>query len=119
MPNRRLTEVEVQKANDLLAQIRNKINELASDDPELRFAYRRRLIVKLTHDERGTPAQRNKLKALKRIEQKGICLECGEALPDKYVELDRRHASLGYTIENTRLIHHNCHIADQAKKSYL
>jgi hypothetical protein len=119
MPNRRLKPDELIKANHVLDQIRASINDLSSGDPELLFAYRRRLIVKLTHDERGTPAERNKLKAEKRIQQKGICPLCSEPLPEKYVELDRTVAYLGYTPENTRLIHHQCHIEDQARKSYL
>ncbi len=116
--NRRLTQIEIQSADDLLSLVRENIAALAGDDAELRFAYRRRLIVKLTHDERGTPPERNKLKALKRKEQNGICPLCGGSLPEKYVELDRTRAHLGYTIENTRIIHHECHIQDQRQKAY-
>jgi hypothetical protein len=75
--------------------------------------------MKLTHDERGTPAQRNKIKSLKRLEQNGVCPICSNQLPLKYAELDRFRASAGYTMENTRLVHHDCHIQDQKEKSYL
>jgi len=43
---------------------------------------------------------------------------CGEILPLKDIELDRLEAYFGYTAENTRLVHHKCHIADQKKKKY-
>jgi hypothetical protein len=115
MANRRLTERERSDCDNLLDVVRDRLSAL---DPEARFAMRRRLIVKLTHDERGTPAHRNKLKALKRIQQGGRCPICGEALPEKYCELDRFRASAGYTPENTRLVHHQCHINDQASKAY-
>jgi hypothetical protein len=84
----------------------------------LLFAYRRRLLVKLTHDERGTPAQRNKLKLIKLRAQDGKCGRCGKDLHLKYSELDRTKASDGYTVANTRLVHHDCHIADQVEKLY-
>jgi hypothetical protein len=79
---------------------------MSSGDPELLFALRRRIIVKLTHDERGTPAHRNKIKRLKRAAQNGMCPICSKQLPEKYAELDRFGASAGYTVENTRLVHH-------------
>jgi hypothetical protein len=83
------------------------------------FALRRRLIVKLTHAERGTPAHRNRLKTQKHIEQKGVCSLCKRGpLPLKYAELDRKVASAGYTAENTQLVHHECHIDDQSKRSF-
>ena len=33
-------------------------------------------------------------------------------------ELDRFKASDGYTVENTRLNHHECHVADQRAKGF-
>ena len=75
--------------------------------------------MKLTHDERGTAAQRNKIKRLKRAEQNDLCPICSKKLPLKYAELDRFSASAGYTMENTRLVHHDCHIKDQKQKAYL
>jgi len=119
MANRRLTPDELTRVNALLDEIRGKLAELASDDRELLFAARRRIVVRLSYDERGTPAERNKIKASKRIEQSGLCPLCGEELPDKYAELDRFNAGDGYTMKNTRLVHHNCHVADQATKRYL
>lgn len=119
MPNRKLTPTEIELAVELLNTVRNRLAEVSVGDPELLFAIRRRLIVKLTHEERGTPAHRNKIKKLKRADQNGLCYFCSKELPLKYAELDRLNASAGYTVENTRLVHHDCHIKDQAKKSYL
>jgi hypothetical protein len=47
-----------------------------------------------------------------------MCPVCSKELPLKYAELDRFNASAGYTVDNTRLVHHDCHIKDQAEKSY-
>jgi hypothetical protein len=119
MPNRKLLPLEIAAAVKLHDSTRNRLDKLSASDPELLFALRRRLIVKLTHDERGTPAHRNRIKRLKRVEQKGICALCPDELPLKYAELDRLNASAGYTMENTRLVHHDCHIKDQKQKAYL
>lgn len=118
MPNRRLSDEERKQSDAALETVRRSLANLSSGDRELLFAHRRRLIVRLTHDERDTPAKRNKLKAIKRREQNGLCAACSEPLPEKYVELDRCRASDGYTVENTRLLHHRCHIEDQARKAY-
>ncbi len=119
MPNRKLTLAEIGEAVKLLTSIRKRLNQFSAGDSELLFALRRRVIVRLTHDERGTPAHRNKIKQFKRAEQNGMCPICSKELPLKYAELDRFRASAGYTMENTRLVHHACHIQDQAEKSYL
>src|SRR3977135_1594761 len=118
MPNRKLSGVEVATAVALHNSIRKRLDGISGSDPELLFALRRRLIVKLSHDERGTPAHRNRIKRLKRAEQNGMCPTCSTELPLKYAELDRFSASAGYTVENTRLVHHDCHIKDEAEKSY-
>src|ERR1019366_10167251 len=99
MANRKLSPVEIAAAVRLHNSIRMRLDKLSTADPELLFALRRRLIVKLTHDERGTPAYRNKIKRLKRAEQNGICPICSKELPLKYAELDRFSASAGYTME--------------------
>jgi len=119
MANRKLSPDELTAVNLLLDEIRQRLDKFASNDLELLFAARRRLVVKLTHDERGTPATRNKLKALKMAEQNGLCPLCHKQLPPKYAELDRFNAADGYTPANTRLVHHDCHVADQARKKYL
>ena len=48
--------------------------------------------------------------------QKGKCAICGRAMEQKGSEINRTKASDGYTVENTRLVHHECHVAEQAKK---
>jgi len=119
MANRRLTLEELARVNVLLDHVRADLAALAGDDRELLFAARRRVVVRLSYDERSTPAERTKLKALKRREQANLCAFCKEPLPEKYAELDRINASDGYTGGNTRLVHHNCHVEDQAAKGYL
>ena len=39
-------------------------------------------------------------------------------MPVAYSELDRKNAADGYTVENTELVHANCHQARQAAKRY-
>jgi|SRR5579872_164549 len=92
---RKLSPAEISPAIKLLASIRKRPDQM-SDDLGLRFALRRKLIVKLTHDERSTPAQRNKFKRLKRAEQNSMCPICSKQLPLKYAELDRFSASAAH-----------------------
>jgi hypothetical protein len=118
MPNRNLNPDELKLANDLLAAIRRRLTALAAGDRLLLFAYRRKVVKELGYDERGKPGARGKLKALKWGQQNGNCAECGKGLPLKYSELDRRKAADGYTIENTELVHAECHQKRQAEKAY-
>lgn len=69
-------------------------------------------------DERGTPADRTKLKLTLMAKQQGKCAACGEPLPPRESELDRRETAQGYTETNCRLIHHQCHRKAQAAKNY-
>ncbi len=118
MPNRRLTPEEIVKARVLLDSIRAQLEELSAGDPDLLFAYRRKVYKELTYDERDKPMVRRQLKALKRGEQKGICPCCQKPLPEKYCVLDRFEAAKGYTPENTRLICQACDVASQVSKGY-
>jgi RNA polymerase-binding transcription factor DksA len=88
--NRNLTTAELEKANAVLADLRARLIALSAGDANLLFAYRRKIAKELYYDERSKPLQRKKLKALKRAEQGGNCSECGEPLPNKYAELDRK-----------------------------
>ena len=65
MANRNLTADELKSANDLLADIRERMLTLAAGDALLHFAYRRKVAKELGYDERSKPAVRAKLKALK------------------------------------------------------
>ena len=118
MANRNLTADQLKLASELLGEIRNRLDALSENDPALLFAYRRKIAKELGYDERGKPAQRNKLKALKWGLQHGKCVHCGEDLPLKYSELDRKNAVDGYTVENTDLVHAQCHYARQAARNY-
>jgi len=68
--------------------------------------------------ERGTPAQRRKLKVQKYAGQGGKCSICGSEIKQHGSGLDRFDPILGYTPENTRLLCHDCHVADQKSKRF-
>jgi hypothetical protein len=118
MPNRNLAADELKHVNELLGDIRKRLTSLAAGDPLLVFAYRRKVIKELSYDERGKPVARAKLKAMKWGLQNRRCAHCGEEMPLKYSELDRRNAADGYTEENTELVHAKCHQERQAAKRY-
>jgi len=118
MANRNLSAEDLKHANELLKDIRSRLDGLAGGDPLLRFAYRRKVVKELSYDERGKPGARGKLKALKWGLQSRLCAHCREEMPLKYSELDRKSAVDGYTVENTELVHAQCHQARQAAKGY-
>ena len=99
-------------------RVKKELEQLAAGDVNLLFALRRKLTKELGYLERSNPSHRNKLKRKKMIEQQGICPICNEPLPEKYAELDRFDAFQGYTEDNTRLVHHHCHIAEQKRRGY-
>jgi hypothetical protein len=113
-----LTAEQVQQATDLLNEIRTRLDQLSDGDRALLFALRRRIYIRLSYDERGTPAQRSKLKNTKWKEQRGKCSICNEDLPVSEAELDRLDAVAGYTAANTQLIHHACHRKQQADRGF-
>jgi hypothetical protein len=118
MANRQLTSDELRLANALLDEVRRRLHDLSGGDPELLFAYRRKVSKELTYDERSKPAERRKLKEQKRREQNGLCPICLNPLPPSYCVLDRFSASAGYTRENTRLICQSCDVETQASRKY-
>jgi hypothetical protein len=118
MPNRNLTIEELQRATQLLAEIRERLKKLADGDALLLFAYRRKIAKELGYDERGKPGDRVKLKHLKWGQQDGKCAHCKLDMPLSYSELDRKNAADGYTSENTELVHAKCHQERQAAKNY-
>ncbi len=118
MPNRILDKDELARANALLTRIRTDLLELAGDDADLLFAYRRKVAKMLVYDERSGPMVRRKLKITKRREQGGLCAICSEPLPDKYAVLDRFRAADNYTTENTRLVCEPCDRKVQAERGY-
>ena len=118
MPTLPLSKEQAEKANTLLESVRAQLATLSGGDPKLLFAMRRRLYIRLSYDERGTPAQRRKLKDQKWKEQRGKCAICAEDLPVSECELDRFDAVAGYTPENTQLIHHACHRKQQTDRGF-
>jgi len=118
MPNRNLNGDELKNANELLAELRKRLIDLAAGDPLLLFAYRRKIAKELGYDERGKPGTRAQLKALKWGQQRGRCTHCNNELPLKYSELDRKNAADGYNAQNTELVHAKCHQERQAAKGY-
>jgi len=115
------TLTEFQQRNllrPLLARTIERLEKLSAGNKHLKWALRRKLAKELVYLERGTPAERRKLKLLKRAQQKGKCALCGKRLPLKGAELDRFQAYNGYTEKNTRLVHHECHIRAQLNKGY-
>ena len=119
MPNQQLTaEQRDSLFTPLFRRTKEELERLSAGDQRILWALRRKLAKELVYLERSSPAARTKLKAKKWVEQGGICPVCTQMLPEKNAELDRLEAFLGYTSENTRLVHHDCQIAEQAKKRY-
>jgi len=119
MANPRLTETQRdQLFAPLFKLVQAELDRLSQGDPEVQWALRRKLAKELTYLERSTPAARTKLKASKWQEQKGLCALCQKVMPQKGCELDRTEAFLGYVASNVRLVHHECHVQDQARKGY-
>ncbi len=102
----------------MIAEVRQRLADLSGGDADVLWALRRKLYKELTYDERGKPAQRRKLKELKRIDQNNKCVICGASLPEKYVVLDRLEAMKGYTQENTRLLCQTCDTQVQIERGY-
>jgi len=50
MTNRRLSESELKQAHKLLESVRGRLRKLSSGDPELFFAFRRKVAKELTYD---------------------------------------------------------------------
>jgi ribosomal protein L44E len=120
MPNPTLTEDQRTRLFEpIFRQVTEMLKDAAGDDASLGWALRRKLVKELGYLERSRPAVRNKLKADKWREQDGKCAICGKELAQKYSELDRYEAQKGYTKENTRLVHRECHILDQEDKGYM
>lgn len=119
MANPQLTKEQLAKLfAPLFERVVADLYTLSAGDPHLLWALRRKLTKELMYLERNTPAARNKLKAHMWSKQSGLCALCNQEMPQKGSELDRFEAYLGYVEENVRLVHHNCHVRDQAAKRY-
>lgn len=102
----------------LFEKTKNELTRCAKGDERLLWALRRKLAKELVYLERGKPTDRAKLKTLMWKKQEGICALCNKPMEKKGSELDRFNAFDGYTESNVRLVHHECHVADQTKKGF-
>lgn len=118
MSNRQLTNEERELANQILAEVRERIKERANKDTNLEWALRRYVYIRLQHDERGTPMERRTLKAKLMAKQHALCNICGRQLPEKGAVLDRLEAMKGYTEDNTRLLCPSCDSKLQEQRRY-
>jgi hypothetical protein len=113
-----LTDEQLTTIREILDRVRTDLTALAGSDQNTLHHARRYLMKRLEFDERGTPADRNKLKLTLMAVQQGKCTSCNEPLPPRGSELDRKDPVLGYTEENCKLIHHECHRKAQAAKNF-
>jgi len=119
MPNRNLTPAELRELwAPLFADVRAKLDAAGGGDDQLQWALRRKLSKELSYLERGKPMERKALKLAKRVEQHGLCVICGQPVPEQGAVLDRTEAMAGYTLENTRLVHHECGRQVQAERGF-
>lgn len=101
------------KAVVILERLRVDILAAAAGDRDLIFQMKRYISKRLEFDERGTPTHRRKLKELMWKKQGGLCAQCKTGLPERGAELDRFKAMDGYTVQNTQLLCHTCHMKVQ------
>ena len=118
MPNRRLTQGELDLANIMLEHIREQLSALAGGDPDLLFALRRKVAKELVYDERSKPMVRRALKQRMRRLQDGKCRLCEQPLPQRYCVLDRFDAAAGYVQGNVRLICEPCDRRVQYERAF-
>jgi len=119
MANPQLTaEMRKRLFAPLFNKVKAELIRVAAGDDRVLWAMRRKLAKELVYLERGKPMHRKRLKEKKYVEQVALCAFCGRVLPYRNAELDRIDAFKGYTMENTRLVHRTCHVADQKRKKY-
>lgn len=120
MPTPKLTSEQLEKADLLLAKVRQDLLDLSTGDRLLLFAFRRKVWKELQYDERGKPAVRKRLKLRKFKAQDGRCVHCQSPLASdgKEAVLDRQEAMDGYTDENTTLICHACDRRIQEQRGF-
>ncbi len=119
MATETLADVQEARAKELLGTVRRGIAETAGEDQAAAFAMRRYIYIRLQQDERGTPAERKKLKLLRFDEQGGKCAICGRPFDAlKGTNLHRLDAVKGYALENVELVHASCHRRQQDRRGY-
>lgn len=102
----------------LFAEFVAMIAEASGGDENRLRALRRKIAKELVYLERSKPGDRARLKKVMRSKQNGPCAPCGPPLPESGADLDRFVAKLGCVEANVRLMHHECHVKDQATKRY-
>lgn len=95
MANRTLDAAQRSLADQLLLALREQLKALSGGDPELLFAFRRKMAKALSYDERRRASSSTRSSVL-----------------DRFVE------SAGDTPENTRLICQSCDTETQASRGY-
>ena len=118
MPNRRLTEPELEWAGELLKEISDSLGERSGGDADLLFALRRKIFKELIYAERKRPMERVKLKRDTRALQNDRCAICQNPLPPSYTVLDQLEAARGYVPGNVRVLCEQCDRAIQMKRRY-
>jgi len=108
MPNPQLNKDQLKQAHRLIEKVKKEIEKLAQNDPEVVFAFRRKVYKELMYEKRGKPVERKKLKEKMWKKQKGICPLCKQKLLERGVVLDRTRAIEGYKEGNVRLICPDC-----------
>jgi hypothetical protein len=113
-----LTDAVLTQVRKILERVRADLTSLSNGDPKTLHHARRYLMKRLEFDERSKPSDRKDVKLILMAKQQGKCSICGEPLPAKGSELDRSDPVLGYTEENCKLVHHECHRKAQAAKNF-
>ena len=114
-----LPDEERTKVIPILERLRLDLLEASGGNEEVLFSMKRYISKRLEFDERGTPAQRRKLKDQKWKSQRGLCAGCKGDLPERGAELDRFKAMDGYTDANTQLVCHACHRQAQEERGFV
>ena len=115
----KLTDEQREQAKAILDRTRDEISAAGAGDLLVEFSIRRYIQVRLSHDERGKPGDRKKLKMKLFDQQQGQCPLCSQPLTALLgAELHRKVAAEGYTPENTALVHPECHRKQQKERNY-
>lgn len=119
MAGPRLTDEQRAKLFEpLFKRVKQDLQRASAGNKDVLWALRRKLAKELTYLERSTPMERRLLKALMYGKQNGKCAICKKGMERKNSELDRLDTVQGYIENNVRLVHHDCHIQDQAREGY-
>lgn len=120
MAGPRLTDEQRAKLFEpLFKRVVADLQRVSGGNKDVIWALRRKLAKDLTYLERGTPTERKILKAVMWHKQKGKCAICKKRMELRNSELDRKVTVRGYIESNVRLVHHDCHIKDQARRGFM